>query len=112
MGGSRGRVQEVRTPFRLKVPFFVEGCNFQTKISLEKALVTPLHKTKNFPQKKIVEIEDQQYPCSNKDQLNVRLIQAVLIPIISLSWLKSRPLLYYVDCVMWWGVCTRWQSRI
>jgi hypothetical protein len=27
-----------------------------------------------------VEIEDQQYPCSNKDQLSVRLIQAVLIP--------------------------------
>jgi hypothetical protein len=28
----------------------------------------------------IVEIEGQQYPCSNKDQLSVRLIQAVLIP--------------------------------
>jgi hypothetical protein len=27
-----------------------------------------------------VEIEDQQYPCSNKDQLSLRLIQAVLIP--------------------------------
>jgi hypothetical protein len=27
-----------------------------------------------------VEIEDKQYPCSNKDQLSVRLIQAVLIP--------------------------------
>jgi hypothetical protein len=29
---------------------------------------------------KIVEIEDQQYPCSNRDHLSVRLIQAVLIP--------------------------------
>jgi hypothetical protein len=27
-----------------------------------------------------VEIEDQQYPCSNKDQLSVRLVQADLIP--------------------------------
>jgi hypothetical protein len=27
-----------------------------------------------------VEIEDQQYPCSNKDHLCARLIQAVLIP--------------------------------
>jgi hypothetical protein len=27
-----------------------------------------------------VEIEDQQYPCSNKDWLSVRLIQAGLIP--------------------------------
>jgi hypothetical protein len=27
-----------------------------------------------------VEIEGQQYPCSNKDQLSMRLIQAVLIP--------------------------------
>jgi hypothetical protein len=27
-----------------------------------------------------VEIEDQQYPCSNRDQLSARLIQAVLIP--------------------------------
>jgi hypothetical protein len=30
----------------------------------------------------------------------------------SLCWLKSRPQLYYVYCVMWWGVCTRWQIRI
>jgi hypothetical protein len=27
-----------------------------------------------------VEIEDKQFPCSNKDQLSLRLIQAVLIP--------------------------------
>jgi hypothetical protein len=44
-----------------------------------------------------------------KDQLSVRLIQAVLIPSY-LCWLKSRPL--YVYCAMWWGVCTIWQSRI
>jgi hypothetical protein len=44
-----------------------------------------------------VEIEDQQYPCSNKDQLSVRLIQAVLIP----SYLR---IMFIVLCG---GVCAQ-----
>jgi hypothetical protein len=57
MGGSR-RVQGVSTPFRPKVPFFVEECNFQTvhcptpKFSPEKALVH-CTKPKIFPRKKL-----------------------------------------------------------
>jgi hypothetical protein len=49
MGGSRGKVQGVRTsPFRPKVPFFVEGCNFQTKILPRKG-TRSLHNNKIFP---------------------------------------------------------------
>jgi hypothetical protein len=56
-----------------------------------------------------VEIEDQQY----KDQLSVRLIQAVLIPsYLALLAEKQATILYYVYYVMWWGVCTKWQSWI
>jgi hypothetical protein len=52
-----------------------------------------------------VEIEDQQSPCSNKDQLRVRLIQAVLIPSYlpllaeKLSTIVLCLLCYVVGCV-------------
>jgi hypothetical protein len=48
MGGSR--VQGVRSPFRPNVPFFVEECNFQTKLFRRKG-TRSLHKTKMFPRK-------------------------------------------------------------
>jgi hypothetical protein len=50
MGGSKVSVQGVRTPppFRPKVPFFVEGCNFQTKIFPRKG-TRSLHKNNIFP---------------------------------------------------------------
>jgi hypothetical protein len=47
-------VQGLCTPFRLKVPFFVEGCNFQTKIFPRKG-TRSLHKPCFFATRKDVE---------------------------------------------------------
>jgi hypothetical protein len=47
-----------------------------------------------------VEIEDQQYPCSNRDQLSVRLIQAVFIPSPLLAE-KQAPVLCLLCYVVW-----------
>jgi hypothetical protein len=52
-----------------------------------------------------VEIEDQQYPCSNKDQLGLWVIQAVLIPSYLLLLAEKQAtivlclLCYVVGCV-------------
>jgi hypothetical protein len=53
-----------------------------------------------------VEIEDQQYPCSNKDQLSMKLIQAVLIPsdLPLLAEKQATIVLYYVNV---FGVCAQ-----
>jgi hypothetical protein len=56
---------------------------------------------------KIEEIEDQQYPCSNRDQLSVRLIQAVLIPSYppSAGWKAGHYCIMFI--VLCGGVCAQ-----
>jgi hypothetical protein len=52
----------------------------------------------------IVEIEGQQYPCSSKDQLSVRLIQAVLIPSYLPLLAEKQATMFIVLCG---GVCAQ-----
>jgi hypothetical protein len=60
---------------------------------------------KSIPLTNFVEIEDQRYPCSNKDQLSVRLIQVVLIPSYppSAGWKAGHYCIMFI--VLCGGVC-------